>query len=283
MPSTACPSVCYVLHDVPTGLSSAISAWAGAGAVAPARQAGLLGWGGWNGLLVVVVLVLLLLLALGWALYARAVRVDRLHRQVLGARATLEAQILHRAEAAADLASTGVLDPASCMLLAQAARDALDAEGPIVSDGLDPVPRLDSAYGQAGPGAAAQPGPSDPVPGTQHTRSRSRPQLESDLSRVIRTVIDVQAREELGGSQRGSQALARLDRACYRMVLARRFHNTHVKQARALRERPVVRVLHLAGHAPVPQTFEADDETAPTGHVGPGPQQPRPPQEDDRS
>ena len=38
----------------------------------------------------------------GWALYARAVRVDRLHRQVLGARATLEAQLVHRAEAAAD-------------------------------------------------------------------------------------------------------------------------------------------------------------------------------------
>ncbi|WP_259390590.1 hypothetical protein [Actinomyces sp. 2119] len=228
-------------------------------------QVGLLGRGGWSGLLLVVVLVLLLLLVLGWALYARAVRVDRLHRQVLGARATLEAQILHRAEAAADLASTGVLDPASCMLLAQAARDALDAEGPIVNDGLDPVPRLDSAYGHAGAGAH----------GPQPTRSRSRSQLESDLSRVIRTVVDMQAREDLDGSQRGSQALARLDRACYRMVLSRRFHNTHVRQARALRERPVVRVLHLAGHAPMPQTFEADDETAPVGHVGLEPEQPR--------
>ncbi|WP_243118201.1 hypothetical protein [Actinomyces wuliandei] len=276
MPSATCSCVCYVLHNVPTGLPSA---WVGTGAVASSRQAGLLDWGGWSGPLLVVVLLLLLLLALGWALYARAVRVDRLHRQVLGARATLEAQILHRAEAAADLASTGVLDPASCVLLAQAARDALDAEGPIVSDGLDPVPRLDSAYGQAGP-AATQHGPSAPVPGARSTRSRSRPQLESDLSRVIRTVVDVQAREDLSGSQRGSQALARLDRACYRMVLARRFHNTHVKQARALRERPVVRVLHLAGHAPVPQTFEADDETAPAGHADSGSQQPRPPQEE---
>ena len=38
-----------------------------------------------------------LAVAIGWALYARAVRVDRLHRQVLGSRATLEAQLVHRA------------------------------------------------------------------------------------------------------------------------------------------------------------------------------------------
>jgi len=51
----------------------------------------------------IVVLLVGLAVTAGWALYARAVRVDRLHRQVLGARATLEAQLVHRAEAAADL------------------------------------------------------------------------------------------------------------------------------------------------------------------------------------
>ena len=50
----------------------------------------------------IVVLLVGLAVTAGWALYARAVRVDRLHRQVLGARATLEAQLVHRAEAAAE-------------------------------------------------------------------------------------------------------------------------------------------------------------------------------------
>ena len=58
-----------------------------------------------------------LLVVIGWLLYARAVRVDRLHRQVLGARATLEAQLVHRAQAALELATSGLLDPASGLLL----------------------------------------------------------------------------------------------------------------------------------------------------------------------
>ena len=93
----------------------------------------------------VVVMLVGLAAAIGWALYARAVRVDRLHRQVLGSRATLEAQLAHRAEAAADLATARALDPASSLLLSRAAREALDAEGPIVDDGLDTSPRLDTA------------------------------------------------------------------------------------------------------------------------------------------
>ena len=81
-----------------------------------------------------------LLVVIGWLLYARAVRVDRLHRQVLGARATLEAQLVHRAQAALELATSGLLDPASGLLLAQAARESLDCESPLVDDGLEHRP-----------------------------------------------------------------------------------------------------------------------------------------------
>ena len=42
---------------------------------------------GLQSLFLPVIAILLLLLILGWRLYAIAVRVDRLHRQVLGARA----------------------------------------------------------------------------------------------------------------------------------------------------------------------------------------------------
>ena len=202
----------------------------------------------------IVVLVVGLAVTAGWALYARAVRVDRLHRQVLGARATLEAQLVHRAEAAAELASVPALDPASGLLLSRAAREALDAEGPLVDDGLDtstPLEGIPSSH-PASSGAAL------PAPTT-----RSRALIESDLSRVLRTVVNEPARRELSVDPLSLPALNRLDRACSRLVLARRFHNTHVSEAQALRARLLVRMCHLAGHAPMPQTFDADDDTTP--------------------
>ena len=194
-------------------------------------------------LLLTVLAAALVLLALGWGLYARALRVDRLHRQVLGSRATLEAQLVHRGQAVIDLAATGALDPASTVLLSRAAHDALDCEGPIVEDGLDPDDRAASGR-------------------------RSRALVESDLSRVIRVVLNAQARTALGARPLAADALTRLDKACYRLVLARRFHNTHVAEARRLRSGLLVRRLHLAGRAPMPQTFDIDDDAAPvTGPV----------------
>ena len=41
-----------------------------------------------------------------------------------------------------------------------------------------------------------------------------------------------------------------------RVLLARRFHNDAVRDTVALRERPMVRALHLGGTAPMPQYFE---------------------------
>ncbi|SHE26034.1 hypothetical protein [Actinomyces glycerinitolerans] len=202
----------------------------------------------WLGPAVVVLAAALVFLAIAWSAYAKALRVDRLHRQVLGSRATLEAQLVHRAQAAADLAASGLLDPASALLLSQAAHDALDAEGPIVDDGLD----TDTPAQPTGEG----------------TRSRAR--IESDLSRVIRTVVDAPTRAALAADPRGQDALDRLDKAAYRMVLARRFHNTHVAEARRLRAALDVRALHLAGHAPLPRTFDIDDATdapSPSGNT----------------
>ena len=202
----------------------------------------------------IVVLVVGLAVTAGWALYARAVRVDRLHRQVLGARATLEAQLVHRAEAAAELASVPALDPASGLLLSRAAREALDAEGPLVDDGLDTSTPLDGT-------PSSHPASSGAALLTPTTRSRAL--IESDLSRVLRTVVNEPARRELSVDPLSLPALNRLDRACSRLVLARRFHNTHVSEAQALRARLLVRMCHLAGHAPMPQTFDADDDTTP--------------------
>ena len=223
--------------------------------------------------LTVVALVAVVWLVIGWLVYAKALRVDRLHRQVLGARATLEAQMVHRAQAAAELAALGALDPASAMLLEAAARSALQCEEPVVDDGLDPEPRQAVARAAGASGASAvsgDPGAPDgvdsgePDDGEEGQAGRSRSVVESDLTRVIRTVLDPATRQALGTDPVGGPALRWLDRAAYRLVLARRFHNTHVTDACRIRRDVDVRVLHLAGHAPMPRTADVDDDvTAP--------------------
>lgn len=50
--------------------------------------------------------------------------------------------------------------------------------------------------------------------------------------------------------------VAELADAEARVVLARRFHNDAVRDTLSLRERPIVRLLRLGGHAPLPTYFE---------------------------
>ena len=56
-------------------------------------------------------------------------RIDRLHHRIETAHAGLDAQLLRRAAAAQDLASSGFLDPASALLLSSAAQEALVVSG----------------------------------------------------------------------------------------------------------------------------------------------------------
>ena len=196
---------------------------------------------GWMGPVIIAIAVLFALCLAGWAASALAVRVDRLHRQVLGSRATLETQLVHRAQAAVELAASSRLDPASALLVSRAAHEALEAEGPLVDD------RLDSASPREDPG----------------NTDRSRAAIESDLTRVLRTVLTARTRAELSTDPLSGAALARLDKTAHRMVLARRFHNTHVAETRRLRATWPVRILHLAGRAPQPATFDMDDDITP--------------------
>lgn len=67
------------------------------------------------------------LLLAGWYLFWTASRLDRLHARVEGSRSALDAQLQRRSGAAQQLAVSGLLDPASGLLLAQAAHDAREA------------------------------------------------------------------------------------------------------------------------------------------------------------
>lgn len=180
--------------------------------------------------LVLAVLVVLVLLA--WYLTFSAARLDRLHHRVEGARTALDNQLLRRAGAAADLASSGLLDPATSMLLAGAAAEAVAAgEGDeLVEDGLG--------------------------------RDLARREVaESELSRALRAALDDPDQlRALRSDPLGADLLTALDAACLRVRLARRFHNDAVKQAQRVRGKRVVRWARLSGHAPLPRTLEVDDE-----------------------
>ncbi|MGN6242689.1 MAG: hypothetical protein ACTHQ3_03340 [Motilibacteraceae bacterium] len=171
-------------------------------------------------------LAVLVLLAVAWYLSWTATRLDRLHTRVEGARATLDAALARRSAAAAQLATSGLLDPASALVLADAAHEARTA------------PAEEQELRQA------------------------------DLTRAVRATLDDDPDggptvTALAVDPQGRALLTELAVACHRATLARRFHNDAVAAARVVRAKRVVRWAHLAGRAPLPTTFETDDDLPP--------------------
>lgn len=78
-----------------------------------------------------VLLTIGLLVVAAWYLTFSATRLDRLHARLEGARSALDAQLVRRASVAMQIAASGRLDPATALLLADAAHQAreADAEG----------------------------------------------------------------------------------------------------------------------------------------------------------
>ncbi len=166
--------------------------------------------------------VIVAIAALGvWRLSALASRIDRLHHRVELARATLDAQLLRRSQAAESLANSGLVDPVSSMVLARAASNCRAMQ------------------------------PSDPV---------GISVAESELSRDLREVFDDPSSvAELRSTPEGDELISALAAACAQVALSRRFLNDGVQAARLLRQGRLVRTFHLAGHARRPEMFEMDD------------------------
>lgn len=76
-----------------------------------------------------VVWFVLALLVAGVYLSWTAGRLDRLHARVDAARAALDAQLVRRSAVSMELATSGLLDPASALLIADAAHSARQGEG----------------------------------------------------------------------------------------------------------------------------------------------------------
>jgi len=157
----------------------------------------------------------------------RAGRLDRLHTRLETARASLDAALVRRSSVVLEVAASGLLDPATSVLLADLAHTA------------------------------------------RSTQTR-RELAESDLTRTLRTVLSqphfrafLDAKE--GGADHGAEELLEeLESTSHQVFLARKFYNDAVAATVAARRRWLVRVLRLAGGAPMPEFFEIDDMLSPS-------------------
>jgi hypothetical protein len=189
--------------------------------------------------IVVVVVVAMLGVYVSW----RAGRLDRLHARLEARRAALDVALVRRSSVALELASSGLLDPATSLLLASAAHDARSAQN-----------------GQAWEGEQ----------GTEGEKN-GQELPESDLTRALRAVFGQPGfRASLNGTDGADELLTELEGAAHQVFLARKFYNDAVAATRAARRTPLVRLLRLAGGAPLPEFFEIEDSLVGTGEAGQG-------------
>ncbi len=173
----------------------------------------------WVLLIVAVIAVIVLYLS------QTAARLDRLHHRIDTSRSALQGQFTDRANEVLALASSGRLDPATTVLLADAADSALDQAR---ATGADfPPPRCAA---------------------------------ESSLTRALEVSMVADLVAEIAAQPDGEATLASLAAAVQKAAWSRRFHNDAVRSCLAVRRQRLVRLFRLAGSAPLPHTVELDDE-----------------------
>jgi hypothetical protein len=189
-----------------------------------------------------IILVIAGALFVGVYVSWRAGRIDRLHARVDIARVALDVTLLRRSSVAQELATSGLLDPATSLLLAAA------------------VLGTRSAIRSGGPGPAAAGGQASTVDPPGEPSERPRDLAESDLTRALRAAFSQpDFRASLSGKEGADELLAEVEEAAHQVFVARKFYNDLVAVTRDARNRPLARVLHLAGRAKAPVFFEMDD------------------------
>ena len=215
--------------------------------------------------IIVVVVVAILGVYVSW----RAGRLDRLHARLEARRAALDVALVRRSSVALELASSGLLDPATSLLLASAAHDARSAQN---------SPGWEGGHGQGqgdrdgqGDGHGRESG-QRAEPGQGREDGKNGQELpESDLTRALRAVFGQPGfRSSLDGTEGADELLSELEGAAHQVFLARKFYNDAVAATRAARRTPLVRLLRLAGGAPLPEFFEIEDSLVGTGEAGQG-------------
>ena len=189
-------------------------------------------------LVAIAVAVIALGVVAGFAI-TRARRLDRLHQRILASRDSLSRLLLRRASEA-DLLSRSVgLENSG---LADAARAYIqDGGDQLTTDGLD---RRTAAQRQG-----------------DRVDVATRLERASALSRAIRETLTLEDRARIASDPEAGARLEALDATCYRIELTRNVHNVDVAGVRALRSARMVKLLRLAGHAPIPEPIDFDDDT----------------------
>ena len=171
--------------------------------------------------MVFYVVVVIMAVYVSW----RAGRLDRLHHRTDGARTGLDLALVRRSSAAYELASSGLLDPATSLLLEDAVRHTREN-------------------------------------GSQRALF-DRELAESDLTKALRAAFtQPDFRLSLKGNDGAEELVAGVEAAARQVFLARKFYNDIVARTLEARRRPLVRVFRLAGHAARPVFFEMDDSSS---------------------
>jgi hypothetical protein len=195
-----------------------------------------------------IVIVIAVALFIGVYVSWRAGRIDRLHARVEMARAALDVTLLRRSSVALELATSGLLDPATSLLLAGAVHGT--RAGPGGMGGRGGLGGKVSPQEQGGSGGDRPP---EGVP-------RPRDLAESDLTRALRAAFSQPGfRASLSGKEGADELLAEVEAAAHQVFLARKFYNDVVAATRDARRRPLARILRLSGRAQAPEFFEMDD------------------------
>ena len=189
-------------------------------------------------LVAIVFTVIALGVVAGFAI-TRARRLDRLHQRILASRDSLSRLLLRRASEADLLTRSVGLENSG---LADAARAYIqDGGDQLTTDGLD---RRTAAQRQG-----------------DRVEVATRLERASALSRAIRETLIPDERARIASDPQASARLEALDATCYRIELTRNVHNVDVAGVRALRSARMVKLLRLAGHAPIPEPIDFDDDT----------------------
>ena len=189
-------------------------------------------------LLAIVFAVIALGVVAGFAI-TRARRLDRLHQRILASRDSLSRLLLRRASEADLLSRSAGLENSG---LADAARAYIqDGGDQLTTDGLD---RRTAAQRQG-----------------DRVEVAARLERASALSRAIRETLTFEERARIASDSQAAARLEALDATCYRIELTRNVHNVDVAGVRALRSARMVKLLRLAGHAPIPEPIDFDDDT----------------------
>ncbi|MBX6371218.1 MAG: hypothetical protein IRZ02_03030 [Acidothermus sp.] len=148
-------------------------------------------------------------------------RLERLHARVEAARAILDSHLLRRSAVVLELAASGLLDPATSLLLATAAHRARTAAG------------TDREAEESALSVALRAAFDDE---------------DGDLVALL--IADPSARS----------LVEELEAVTTKIPLARRFHNDAVRATLAVRRHRLVRWLRLAHRFAEPTSFEMDDD-----------------------